>query len=142
MRQIKYIFVHCTATRPTGTISALRNAWRSQGWIHPGYHYVVLADGQVSQLLPEEYVSNGVRGYNQHAVNVAYMGGLDTDGKPSDTRTPEQKAALRRLLTTLKEKYSEASILGHRSIWGEATPQKWHKMCPCFNAIEEYKNIK
>ena len=34
-----------------------------------------------------------------------------------------------------------AKIMGHRSIWGEDTPSKWQKSCPCFNAIAEYADI-
>ena len=30
-------------------------------------------------------------GYNQHSIGVCYEGGLDIRGRPSDTRTSEQK---------------------------------------------------
>lgn len=43
MREIKRIFVHCTATSPTATIDALWNGWKKLRWKKPGYHYVVKA---------------------------------------------------------------------------------------------------
>jgi hypothetical protein len=36
---------------------------------------------------------------------VCYEGGLTPDGEPADTRTPQQKVALKRLLKDLRRKY-------------------------------------
>lgn len=145
MRTIKRIFVHCTASMQTQTIEQLKQEFKNKGWTNPGYHYVVLPDGSVHQLLAVEEVSNGVQGYNSTAINVAYLGGItkDKNGKlvNVDNRTEKQKRALRTLLTQLKKKFPSAQIMGHRSIWGEASPSKWKKTCPNFNAVEEYKDI-
>lgn len=145
-RTIKIIFVHCTASWQTQTIDDLKAEFKARGWKNPGYHYVAMPNGAVYQLLNVEAVSNGVKGYNSTSINVAYLGGIakDKNGKivPVDNRTPEQKRALKALLTQLKHKYPKAQIMGHRSIWGEDTPEKWQKTCPNFNAIEEYKDIK
>lgn len=146
MRQIKRIFVHCTASWQTQTIDQLKQEFRNKGWQNPGYHYVVYPDGSVYQLLNVEAVSNGVQGYNANSINVAYLGGIakDKTGKiiPVDNRTEKQKTALRVLLTQLKKKFPSAQIMGHRSIWGESTPNKWKKTCPNFNAVKEYAEIK
>ena len=61
------------------------------------------------------------------------MGGLDKNGKPKDTRTPEQKEALLELLKNLKGKYPDATIHGHNEFA--------NKDCPCFDAAEEYKDL-
>lgn len=111
-----------------------------KGWQHPGYHYAIDINGGVHQLLAIEEVSNGVQGYNSTAINVAYIGGIDSKGKPIDNRTPAQKGAMVLLLHKLKQRFPEAQIMGHRDIWGSDS-RKWKKWCPCFNAIEEYKNI-
>lgn len=144
-RRIERIFVHCTASWQTQTIDQLKQEFRNKGWKNPGYHYVVMPDGSLHQLLGLESVSNGVQGYNSTAINVAYLGGIakNTKGKivPVDNRTPQQKIALRSLLTQLHKKFPDAQIMGHRSIWGENTRRKWKKTCPNFNAIEEYKDI-
>ncbi len=140
MRQIKRIFVHCTAGSQRQTIDDLKAEFRKKGWQHPGYHYVIDINGGVHQLLAIEEVSNGVQGYNSTAINVAYIGGIDSKGKPIDNRTPAQKDAMVLLLHKLKQRFPDAQIMGHRDIWG-CDSRKWKKWCPCFNAIEEYKNI-
>lgn len=150
MRKIERIFVHCTASAQSWGVKELWAEFKQKGWKNPGYHYVVSADGVVHQMLSVEEVSNGVQGYNSTAINVAYVGGIykanNTFGrvvwKPTDNRTAEQRMSLRKLLTILKKKYPDAKIMGHRSIWGEDKPDRWKKSCPCFNAVEEYKNIK
>ena len=102
MRQIKRIFVHCTAGNQKQTKNDLLKEFKQRGWRVPGYHYVVFPDGKVEQLLAEDKVSNGVQGYNSTSINVAYVGGVDRNLKPIDNRTNFQKDALRDLLFYLK----------------------------------------
>lgn len=147
MRSIKRIFVHCTAGSQRQKIADLQAEFKRKGWKHPGYHYVIQADGTITQLLGEQFVSNGVKGYNSTAVNVAYMGGIDAQGNAVDNRTPEQKASLVKLLKELKGRYSKAEILGHRDISpdtnGNGIVDPWERIkeCPCFDAKVEYKDI-
>lgn len=147
MRSVKRIFVHCTAGSQRQKIADLQAEFRRKGWKNPGYHYVVQADGTVTQLLGEDRVSNGVKSYNSTSVNVAYMGGIDARGKAVDNRTAEQKASLVKLLKELKGRYPKAEILGHRDISpdrnGNGIVDPWERIkeCPCFDAIEEYKDI-
>jgi len=144
MRNIKYIAVHCTASHQSMTIEGLKQEFKRKGWVNPGYHYVVSPDGKISQLLCEDKVSNGVKGFNSVSINVAYIGGIDINGKPIDNRTNEQKASLRSLLKMLHKKYPTAVIQGHRDFSpdlnkdGKITSNEWMKACPCFNAKEEY----
>lgn len=147
MRNIKYIAVHCTASHQSQTIEGLKQEFKRKGWVNPGYHYVVSPDGKITQLLDEDKVSNGVKGFNAVSINVAYIGGIDTNGKPIDNRTDAQKASLRSLLRMLHKKYPTAVIQGHRDFSpdlnkdGKITPNEWMKACPCFNAKEEYSNL-
>lgn len=140
MRKIERIFVHCTAGSQSQSIDDLKAEFRRKGWKSPGYHYVISPDGGFHQLLPIEQVSNGVQGYNSTAVNVAYIGGVDSHGNPVDNRTVEQKEVLVDLLRKLHDIFPSAQILGHRDIWGP-DKNKWKKMCPCFDAVAEYKNL-
>lgn len=140
MRQIKRIFVHCTAGSQKTTLKQLENEFKAKGWKSPGYHYVVFPNGKIEQMLDESKVSNGVRGYNSTSINVAYVGGVDSKLKPVDNRTEAQKASLVTLLTELKSRYPDAHIMGHRDIWGK-DPKKWQKWCPCFDAEAEYAEI-
>lgn len=146
MREIKYIAVHCTAGPQRQTIADLQAEFKRKGWKNPGYHYVISPDGKITQLLDEGKISNGVKGYNSVSVNVAYIGGI-ADGKATDNRTDAQKKSLRQLLANLKRKYPEAVIQGHRDFSPDANkngriePHEWVKMCPCFDAREEYKDL-
>lgn len=140
MRTIERIFVHCTAGSQRQTIDDLKREFKQKGWKSPGYHYVIDINGGIHQLLSIEKVSNGVQGYNSTAINVAYIGGIDTSGKAIDNRTPHQKDALVLLLHKLKQQFPKARIMGHRDIWG-TDKSKWKKMCPCFNAMSEYSDL-
>ena len=140
MRQIKRIFVHCTASSQKWGVKELQSEFKRKGWRNPGYHYVITADGTIHQLLSLDKVSNGVQGYNSTAINVAYVGGIDTKGNPIDNRTLAQKSSLFTLLTNLHSQYPAATIMGHRDIWGK-DKSKWKKQCPCFDAISEYKTV-
>ena len=104
MRKISLIIVHCSANREG---SALRMAdidryHRSLGWKGCGYHYVIPVDGTIEQGRPEDVVGAHCKNHNRHSIGVCYIGGLAADGKtPKDTRTEEQKRALRMLIEDL-----------------------------------------
>lgn len=147
MRSIKRIFVHCTAGSQKQTIADLKAEFKRKGWKNPGYHVVITPDGECHQLLDYDKVSNGVKNYNSTAINVAYVGGIDSNGKAVDNRTEAQKASLVKLLKELRGRYPKAQILGHRDISpdknGNGKVDSWERIkeCPCFDAIIEYKNI-
>ena len=129
MRTIKYIAVHCTASSQTMTIEGLRQEFKRKGWA------------------TVDKVCNGVKGFNSVTINVAYIGGIDSKGKPVDNRTQAQKSALLSLIKMLHKKYPTAIVQGHRDFSpdlnkdGKITPNEWVKACPCFNAKEEYANL-
>ena len=79
---------------------------------------------------------HNARHYNQHSIGICYEGGLTPEGAYADTRTAAQKHALHALLRSLKVDYPDAHILGHRDLPGVA------KACPCFDAAEEYRDLK
>ncbi|WP_432221257.1 N-acetylmuramoyl-L-alanine amidase [Flavobacterium sp. TMP13] len=136
MRSIKYIAVHCTATSPTASISAIQSYWKNQlGWKMPGYHFIIKADGEVVNLLAIDQVSNGVKGFNSVSINISYVGGVDAKIEPLDTRTTAQKVAMLKLLKELKQKFPTAVIQGHRDFPNVA------KACPSFDAKKEYKDV-
>ena len=147
MRNIKYIAVHCTASSQHATIKELLLEFKRKGWSKPGYHYIVDVSGKVFNTLSEDEVSNGVKGFNSNLINVAYIGGIDTKGKPVDNRTEEQKKSLLLLLKALKKKHPNAIIQGHRDFSpdtnknGIVDPWERIKACPCFDAKVEYKNL-
>lgn len=141
MRQIKRIFVHCTAGPQTQTVEEIKNYWkRVNKWTSPGYHYIIKPNGEIVPLQPEDKPSNGVAGYNSTALNVCYIGGVDKQGRPLDNRTDAQKASLSTILRDLHKRYPNAEIMGHRDIWGSDS-RKWKKMCPCFDVKAELSTL-
>ncbi len=143
MRKIERIFVHCTAGSQKASVNDIMAEFRRKGWKYPGYHYLITPDGVIHQLLDEEEVSNGVRGFNATSINVAYSGGINS----VDNRTEAQKASLLRLLKELRLRYPKAAIMGHRDISpdknGNGIVDPWERIkdCPCFDAKDEYKNV-
>lgn len=147
MRKIERIFVHCTAGSQKQTVEDLKAEFKRKGWKNPGYHYVVMPNGRIECMLPEDGISNGVQGYNSTSINVAYIGGIDEKGKGVDNRTDAQKNSLKKILSELKQKYPDAKIMGHRDISpdknGNGVVDPWERIkeCPCFNAKDEYKDL-
>ncbi|MCC7302507.1 MAG: N-acetylmuramoyl-L-alanine amidase [Bacteroidia bacterium] len=137
MRKIKYIVVHCTATEPTATVEAIKKYWKEvRKWDKPGYHYLILRDGEIMQLLDEKEVSYGAYGHNQDSVHISYIGGIDKSGNPVDNRSTLQKHAMFDKLVELSEKYPQAQILGHRDFQGVK------KACPSFDVREWLRNYE
>ena len=132
MRKITEIIVHCTATRERLDIGAaeIDRYHRQRGFDSIGYHYVVRLDGSIEKGRDESAVGAHCLSHNVYSIGVAYVGGLDADGKPKDTRTPAQKRSLSALLTELRRRYPGAKIHGHRDFAAKA--------CPCFDATKEY----
>lgn len=127
MRTITEIIIHCTATRPDAncTVESIRRYHKSLGWHDIGYHYVIYPDGSVHSGRPIEQVGAHCPGHNAQSIGIVYVGGLDADGRPADTRTPLQHLALLQLVQDLMEEHNITSIHGHNEY---AT-----KACPCFN---------
>lgn len=127
MRKITEIIVHCTAT-PAGrpvTVAQV-DAWhKARGFRCIGYHYLVGLDGSVTAGRPEYEMGAHCLGHNYASIGICYVGGLDRDGKPADTRTPAQREALRKLVSDLKNRHPEATVHGHREFAAKA--------CPCFD---------
>jgi len=129
MRDIKYIVFHCTATEQTAKVESIVKYWKERlGWKSPGYHFIIEANGDVTQLQHLDRNSNGVRGYNSNSIHISYIGGKD-----EDDRTPQQIIAQKSILKTLLGTYPNAEVMGHRDFKGVS------KSCPRFNAKDLLK---
>lgn len=149
MRKITDIIIHCTATKEGVDIGFKEiDQWhKKRGWSGCGYHYIVRLDGDVEVGRPEEKQGAHVKGYNRNSIGIVYVGGLDSEMRAKDTRTEDQKRELRCLIENLKYNYPSADISGHRDFSedlngnGIIEPFEWSKICPCFDAKEEYKDL-
>ena len=139
MRTITLIVIHCSAVRTNQTSSVAQiDTWhRQRGFkLGIGYHYVVRRNGQIEQGRPEWMVGAHCKNHNKYSIGVCYEGGLNCLDLPADTRTPEQKAALRQLLTELHSRYPKAVIVGHHDL----NPMK---DCPCIESVtKEYADLQ
>lgn len=135
MRTIDKIIIHCTAT-PAGRIVTVQDVdtWhRQRGFQGIGYHYLIGLKGEIWKGRPIEAIGAHTVGQNARSIGVCYVGGLDLNGKPRDTRTIAQKDSLLKLLKSLKSQFPKSVIYGHRDFA--------QKDCPCFDPKTEYKNL-
>jgi N-acetylmuramoyl-L-alanine amidase len=137
---------HCTAT-PEGrefTRAQIKAMHLVRGFTDIGYHQLIHLDGSVSPGRDENREGAHVSGHNRGTLGYSYVGGLDSSGKPKDTRTAAQRATMVRLTKLAIEKYGLQLVLGHRDLSpdrdhdGVVEPFEWVKVCPCFNAAIEY----
>ena len=144
-RCVTLIVVHCTATRVDTdfTQKDLLRCHKARGMRMVGYHFYIRKDGFIWSTRPLEMEGAHCLGYNRESVGIAYEGGLDTNGLPADTRTPEQKHSLRVLIRTLKKMFSIQRVCGHRDLSpdqngnGVVEPTEWLKQCPCFEVATD-----
>ena len=126
MRQITKIILHCSDTKMGRHFTAKDiDSWhRRQGFQMIGYHYVILLDGTVETGRPLELPGAHTAGHNANSIGICYIGGLDLQGKPKDTRTPEQRKAMQQLIDELKVRFPNITVHKHREFA--------NKDCPCF----------
>ena len=128
--QMKYIVVHCAATRPSMDIGAEEiTRWhRERKFLTIGYHYVIRRNGTVETGRPLGSVGAHVEGHNSVSVGICLVGGVKEDGKTAENNfTKEQFKALETLLKQVKKAYPKAEIVGHHDL-------DKGKACPSFPA--------
>ncbi len=146
MRKIGLIVLHCTATKEgiDYSVDTIRG-WHvnQRGFKNIGYHMLIHLDGSIEKGRPIEQSGAHAKGFNKYSIGIAYVGGLDSKGKPKDTRTVAQIHALRRIVETLKIIYSITKVVGHRDLSvdlngdGVISKNEWMKVCPSFSVADE-----
>ena len=133
MRKITGIIVHCTATRAdwwSGKSLAKKIAevrrWHveDRGWSDIGYHYLIDRDGGIGLGRPVERNGAHVRGHNTGTIGVSLFGGHGSNEKDAfaDNFTPQQDAALRRLIGNLRADHGPVPVTGHNEYAAKACP--------------------
>lgn len=148
-RNINLIVVHCSATSVLKdyTPQLMEIDHRERGFNSAGYHFYIRRSGQRVAMRPLQLAGAHVTGYNRQSIGICYEGGIDASGKPSDTRTVQQKDAIAALLRELVILFPDSEIVGHRDLSpdkngdGIISPDEWIKICPCFDAKKEYRSI-
>ena len=134
MRPINEIIIHCTGTIPSNstTVEAVRNYHvKHNGWKDIGYHYLIYLDGSIHQGRPIDQSGAHTKNHNSTTIGVCYVGGLDANKKPKDTRTPQQVEALHKLVEALKVCFPTIKKVSGHYMYD-------NKACPCFDVRKEF----
>lgn len=129
MQHVRFIAIHCSATQPSSEIgvSEIDDMHRARGFACVGYHYVIRRNGIIEKGRPDTKAGAHVEGYNNRALGICLVGGIDGLGRSRNNFTPEQFASLRQLIAFLRVRFVDAEIKGHRDF------PKVAKDCPCFD---------
>lgn len=128
MLPIKYLTIHCAATPEGRDVKAATvDQWDIAKFGQVSYHIIVELNGNAVRGLPDSKRGAHVGGKNTGNIGICYVGGTDKNGKPKDTRTPQQRDTLARLVKEYKNKYPGIVVRGHRDWPGVA------KACPSFD---------
>lgn len=120
LRPVKYIVVHCTQTTPQVDAEIIRDAMKEDNR-RPMYHGMVDRFGHFMRLMGCNLVADNRCPENEAAYHIAYVGGLNYNGQPHDTRNPVQHHALYEKLLELKELFPGAQLVGADHFAGDVT---------------------
>lgn len=150
-KPLKYLIIHCTDT-PEGRIvtSADIRKWHTSpkpvgnGWKQVGYTDMFLLNGGVERLVDNNEdanvdtweVTNGASGYNSISRHVVYVGGTDKKNLSikKDTRTTEQKKAMRDYVINFLKRFPHVQVGGHCQF-------NKLKACPSFDVPNWLRSI-
>ena len=123
----KYIVVHSTSTKPNEDIklSDVDEWHRKKGKLKVGYHFFIRRDGIIESGRPPNEIGSHVRENDLESIAVCLSGGKNTRGIHAPDYGKQQIESLFVLLMTLKFKYADAEVGGHRDL--EEPP------CPAFD---------
>lgn len=134
MRPVTEIIIHCTGTVPSNstTVEAVRDYHvKHNGWKDIGYHYLIYLDGSIHQGRPIDQAGAHCKNHNSNTIGICYVGGLDENKKPKDTRTVRQVAAIRQLVQSLKVCFPTIKKVSGHYMYD-------NKACPCFDVTKEF----
>lgn len=127
------LMIHATATPPgmEVTVADVRRWHLQRGFNDIGYNFLIAPDGTISKGRPMDRPGAHAVGHNRTALGIAYVGGVDPDFNPADTRTPQQAQAIADLIVALTARFPQLKrLLGHNQVANKA--------CPCFDVGREY----
>ncbi len=118
---IKKIIVHCSDTPDNENLTAsdIHLMHLGFGWDGIGYHKVILRSGKIESGRPLFWKGAHTYGLNDESLGICLIGKTYFDLK--------QFKSLKKLLKNWKQKFPDATILGHR----DAIDTK--KTCPNFD---------
>ena len=139
MAQLKRLVIHCTDTPEGRKVSSDDIChWHTspvskggRGWQQVGYTDMFHLDGTVERLVKNNEdanvdpweITNGAKGYNSTSRHIVYVGGRAATSKtPKDTRTEEQKEAMKQYVLDFHRRHPDVAIVGHNALSNKACP--------------------
>ena len=147
-KKIKFLCIHCTASTfgKEQTAADIRRVHLSKppqgrGWKQVGYVDMIHFDGSITNLVPyddnqymeDREITNGVLNMNSITRSFVYVGGIDKDGKPKDTRTDAQKETMAAYVKKVVAAIPDILIAGHNQFAAKA--------CPSFDTVRWLRSI-
>lgn len=154
-RDVTDVVWHCTATiEGQKVIPQQIETWhKARGFNEIGYNLIFDLDGKVYMGRAWNKTPAHVAGQNRHTLGFVYVGGLNKNRKPKDTRTPEQKTSMLQFSEVIRDSFQlfykkdiTVGFKGHRDYSpdlngnGIIEPFEWFKSCPCFDVKKEIVN--
>ena len=146
-----WLILHCSATiERTAGFNAKSIVYYHVSILRfgrPGYGRIIEDDGKIVETWRVD-TTDGIQpfemtygvgnfglgaGIDFHALNICYTGGLDKNGRPKDTRTPEQIESMNTVVWDMLKKHPNLKIAGHY--------QFQNKACPCFSVPKYLQTI-
>lgn len=142
-KRTDFLVVHVSATKRSQKIgrAELVAMHKARGFADIGYNRIINLNGTVEIGRGDKAIGAHVEGFNSIAWGICVVGGLGENGKPANTMTPAQEAALEKELRAASIIWPNAKVCGHRDLSpdkdgdGVIEPQEHTKACPCFDAI-------
>jgi N-acetylmuramoyl-L-alanine amidase len=137
MLPIRHLTIHCAATPEGRDVKASTiDQWDIAKFGQVSYHWIIELDGTAVRGLRDDQRGAHVGGKNTGNIGICYVGGMDKQMKsPKDTRTPQQKETMARLVREYLAKYQGLVVRGHRDWPGVK------KACPSFDVSAWLKEI-
>ena len=127
--------MHCAAT-PEGkdfTVDDIRGWHLQRGFADIGYHYVIYRDGSIHKGRDINLIGAHTTGHNTGSIGICYIGGVTADGNPKDTRTPQQKESIEKLISTLLKEYPTINKISGHYMYA-------NKACPSYK-VDEHQHL-
>lgn len=129
----KYVVLHHAAAKSC-TAYQIDSWHKANGWSGIGYHYFVRKDGTIYRGRPEWATGAHVSGKNNESIGICAEGNYDEEYIMPD----EQKDAIKDVLRSIKLRYPETVVKGHRQVGATSCPGQYY---PLSEMMTFYNNI-
>jgi len=125
------IIIHHTSNSNTIqkiiNLHVMKNQWSSIG-----YHFLIGKNGQIYYSRKLNTAGAHCYGYNRNSIGIALFGNFD-----NDEPTEKQIISLKKLISSIKNKYEIRKILGHNQAIYKIIKEKFYRInLPQINPIE------